>query len=71
MQKPLGFVIPQSSRTTTDLQQELDNVADDIEAYLVYQLEKIAQGGQNDIEKMHLFQEHFSCFEAENNTNLI
>ena len=52
-------MIPQQLQASTDIQVELDRVANDIEMYLIYQLEKVIQGKQNDVEKMHIFHENF------------
>ncbi|GEM_PF-6575363 len=57
--KPLGFLVPRSLQYSSDMQTELDKVANDIEMYLIYQLEKVIQGTQNDVEKMHVFHESF------------
>lgn len=59
--RPLGFVVPQSLATAIDVQEELDNVTNDIEAFLVYQLEKVIHGEKNDVEKMHHFHEAFKA----------
>lgn len=57
--RPLGFTIPPKMQQKADIQLELDRVANDIEAYLIYQLERVALGDQSDVEKMHSFHENF------------
>ncbi|MEC8882607.1 MAG: type VI secretion protein IcmF/TssM N-terminal domain-containing protein [Pseudomonadota bacterium] len=57
--RPLGFVIPKSQQADIDIQEELDKVANDIETFLIYQLEKVIHGEKNDVEKMHQFHEGF------------
>ena len=57
--RPLGFTIPKSQQSDVDIQEELDKVANDIETFLIYQLEKVIHGEKNDVEKMHQFHEGF------------
>ena len=59
--RPLGFTVPPSLQHHADIQLELDKVANDIESYLVYQLEKVALGDKNDVAKMHAFYEGFKA----------
>ena len=61
VQKPLGFILPPAQQYNGDIQGELDKVANDIEMYLIYMLEKVIQGAQNDVEKMHIFHESFKA----------
>jgi type VI protein secretion system component VasK len=57
--RPLGFTIPPKMQQKADIQLELDRVANDIEAYLIFQLERVALGDHSDVEKMHSFHENF------------
>lgn len=60
-QKPLGFILSPTQQLHGDIQGELDKVANDIEMYLIYMLEKVIQGAQNDVEKMHTFHDAFKA----------